>query len=373
MSTEMDVAIVYDKFGKGDAGGARISLNTLLAGLPEEWQFTVYDADREESTVSDVTDIYRSFPIRQVSRLVWFNQIAVRHQWRQHLDEALADHDVLITQGKPGPAAVAVASASGIPTIFFVRSIQATGVEKYDPNTGAISNFRQTDFGGKVQFPLLRKNVSDYRRAMETADVVVANSEYTSEQLQNLFNVDSEVIYPPIKLSDYRTTPDRDGYITMINPRSVDKGVDIFFDIAIERPEDDFLLVGEVAPKEQRNRAKQLDNVFLAGWKSDVREAYKTSKLVVVPSRYSEPFGRVAAEAMVSGIPCVVSDRGGLPEVVGQSGEIVSNIESTSAWITAIDRAISQHDPGSQMNRVERFSAEQQVIRLQSILEQVTT
>jgi glycosyltransferase involved in cell wall biosynthesis len=37
----------------------------------------------------------------------------------------------------------------------------------------------------------------------------------------------------------------------------------------------------------------------------------------VVPSVWEEPFGRVAAEAMINAIPPLVSNRGSLPHVVG--------------------------------------------------------
>jgi glycosyltransferase involved in cell wall biosynthesis len=47
-----------------------------------------------------------------------------------------------------------------------------------------------------------------------------------------------------------------------------------------------------------------------------LQKLYQKSKLVVMPSIYPEAFGRVALEALASGTPVVVSDRGGLPEIV---------------------------------------------------------
>jgi glycosyltransferase involved in cell wall biosynthesis len=41
------------------------------------------------------------------------------------------------------------------------------------------------------------------------------------------------------------------------------------------------------------------------------------TRLLLVPSAWDEPFGRVAAESMINGIPPIVSDRGSLPHVVG--------------------------------------------------------
>ena len=58
---------------------------------------------------------------------------------------------------------------------------------------------------------------------------------------------------------------------------------------------------------------------------SDVSEAARLALLrhaavVLIPSLY-EGFGRVAAEALTLGIPVIASDRGALPEVIGQAGQ----------------------------------------------------
>jgi glycosyltransferase involved in cell wall biosynthesis len=44
---------------------------------------------------------------------------------------------------------------------------------------------------------------------------------------------------------------------------------------------------------------------------------FALTRIIVMPSVWEEPFGRVAAEAMVNAIPPLVSDRGSLPAVVG--------------------------------------------------------
>jgi glycosyltransferase involved in cell wall biosynthesis len=44
---------------------------------------------------------------------------------------------------------------------------------------------------------------------------------------------------------------------------------------------------------------------------------FALTRILVVPSVWKEPFGRVAAEAMINGIPPLVSDRGSLASVIG--------------------------------------------------------
>jgi len=50
-----------------------------------------------------------------------------------------------------------------------------------------------------------------------------------------------------------------------------------------------------------------------------VLEAMAAASIVVVPSRWPEPFGLTALEAMASGAAVIASPRGGLPEVVGNA------------------------------------------------------
>ena len=51
----------------------------------------------------------------------------------------------------------------------------------------------------------------------------------------------------------------------------------------------------------------------------DVLAAMGRAAIVVVPSRWAEPFGLVALEAMASGAALICSPRGGLPEVAGDT------------------------------------------------------
>jgi glycogen(starch) synthase len=82
-----------------------------------------------------------------------------------------------------------------------------------------------------------------------------------------------------------------------------------------------FLVAGSgTAERELKEQASKLGldphGTFL-GWIGDdvLHSLYRIADLTVVPSIY-EPFGLVALEAMASGCPCLVSDTGGLREVV---------------------------------------------------------
>lgn len=371
----IDIAVAYDKFTAPKSGGAQRSLHTLLSGLADEFTITVTAYQTPPSNPDfpagfDYTIVERD--LVEVPKLTWTNQVVQRIQWQKFLRRELdSDTDLLITQNELGPASVQVAAEKNIPSLFFVRSLLLTGYEKYTPDLGHLSNFRRTDLGGRVQYPLLVRNFREYGRANRTATRTIANSQFTADRLEELYGVKPEVVYPPIDPDEYCVPYDPNGTVTMVNPRVEYKGPDIFLDIAERLSDESFLLVGPISSDRIRERAESLANVEHWEWCDDMREAYGRSKVVVVPSRCEESFGRVAAEAMVSGIPCVVSDRGGLPEVVGATGEVVHAVESIDAWIAALDDVLERHDPNAQKERARQFSKDEQIERLERILAEV--
>jgi glycosyltransferase involved in cell wall biosynthesis len=82
--------------------------------------------------------------------------------------------------------------------------------------------------------------------------------------------------------------------------------------------------------------------VALAGWQphAAVLAAMATAAIVVVPSRWPEPFGLTALEAMACGAAVLCSPRGGLPEVVGDAAIMIDpdDPEALAAAIVALAR-----------------------------------
>jgi glycosyltransferase involved in cell wall biosynthesis len=59
----------------------------------------------------------------------------------------------------------------------------------------------------------------------------------------------------------------------------------------------------------------------------EVMQHFAAAEITVVPSRWEEPFGRTALEAMAAASAVVASGSGGLKEVVGDAGVIVDSLE----------------------------------------------
>ncbi|HET6341674.1 MAG TPA: glycosyltransferase [Gemmatimonadota bacterium] len=107
-----------------------------------------------------------------------------------------------------------------------------------------------------------------------------------------------------------------------------EKGVRVLLDafqIVVRRqPRARLVLVGDGPERptiERRIKASKLaERVEITGWlpREEVDRRLATVAVQVVPSLWEEPFGLVAAEAMMRGTPVVASDIGGLGEVVEQ-------------------------------------------------------
>lgn len=135
---------------------------------------------------------------------------------------------------------------------------------------------------------------------------------------------------PPIDMARYRTTTgDR---ITLVNLNAL-KGGDLFWELARRLPDRRFLAVrgtwgNQIVPPHAP------DNVDVVGPLQDIREAFRCTRLLVVPSR-QEVFGRIALEACCSGIPVIASDLPGLREALGDAGTFVGR-DDLDGWIAAI-------------------------------------
>ena len=90
--------------------------------------------------------------------------------------------------------------------------------------------------------------------------------------------------------------------------------------------------------------------IILQGHRGDVSNLLLQSKVLVLPSQAQESFGYVAVEAMAHGCPVVVTDVGGLPEVVedGISGYVVAHSNEKAF----AEKVISILEDGDLRNRM---------------------
>jgi glycosyltransferase involved in cell wall biosynthesis len=100
---------------------------------------------------------------------------------------------------------------------------------------------------------------------------------------------------------------------------------------------------------------------------------YSEAAVVAVPSRY-EGFGYAAAQALCAGVPCVVSDRTSLPEIVGNDGGIAS-IDDAATWTSMLQAALrgdcEQRASSVRAGAIARFSWEVSAAEIRRLYESI--
>ncbi|WP_321806154.1 glycosyltransferase family 4 protein [Burkholderia sp. BCC1993] len=76
---------------------------------------------------------------------------------------------------------------------------------------------------------------------------------------------------------------------------------------------------------------------------SEIASIYNQHKILVIPSRWAEPFGNVALEGLACGCIVIVSDGGGLPDAVGECG-LVFRRDDVEDLVSQMIRAHENRD-----------------------------
>jgi len=169
----------------------------------------------------------------------------------------------------------------------------------------------------------------------------VANSAFVGESVRQAFGIEPTVIPPLINRERYHT-PVTGDEVLFVNPVS-EKGVELALAIAALCPRRIFRFI-ECWPLSGQQRAQlrqhaaRAGNVVLQDATRNMREVYARTRVLIVPSRWQEAWGRVVTEAQVSGIPVLASHIGGLPESVGRGGVLFHPSAGAHAWAEVIER-----------------------------------
>ena len=148
----------------------------------------------------------------------------------------------------------------------------------------------------------------------------------------------------------HRSGPVRLGFIGRI---STVKGLDVLAEaVALLPPQTEVQLVvagddrfvphTESAPV-LAALATIADRTSLIGW-ADRDQFHADIDIMIVPSRWDEPFGLVAAEALARRTPLLVTDAGALPEIVGAEHPWIAPRCDPAALALAISAMIADPD-----------------------------
>jgi glycosyltransferase involved in cell wall biosynthesis len=194
----------------------------------------------------------------------------------------------------------------------------------------------------------------------------VANSAFTARRFEQAFGIRSTVI-PPLVLRGFYAVERPGSSVLFVNPHPI-KGVATALALARMRPQVPFIFqrawhLSADHLNALRHYTASLPNVELRNPCLDMREAYRSAKILIAPSQWNEAWGRVVTEAQTSGIPAIVSGRGGLPEAVGQGGIVVPLDASDEQWAGALDRLWNNAGEWGRLSQLARASADRPEIQ----------
>jgi glycosyltransferase involved in cell wall biosynthesis len=162
-------------------------------------------------------------------------------------------------------------------------------------------------------------------RYFKDVDHAFTCSQFLTDVYREKVGLESTPLEPPIDWSTVVAPVESRAFVTFVHPAR-HKGLLWFARLAdmlgSRRPDIPVLVVQSGHTAGSLNAIRGIDfsaypQIMAAPPAPIPADYFALTRILVVPSVWEEPFGRVAAEAMINGIPPLVSNRGALPHVVG--------------------------------------------------------
>jgi glycosyltransferase involved in cell wall biosynthesis len=204
-----------------------------------------------------------------------------------------------------------------------------------------------------------------WRHWRHVFNLIVANSEAIKRRLVAEDIEPVEVVWNGVPIQPQRpplTSPPTVAFAgRLVREKGVDVLLQAFAKVVTQIPEARLLLAGEGPEQEHLNRL--LADLGLSSSVStlghlprpELEQHFAAAWVQAVPSRWAEPFGIVAAEAMMRGTAVVASSSGGLVDIV-RDGETGFRIppDDASALAEALLRLVRDRELAEQMGRAGR-------------------
>lgn len=215
------------------------------------------------------------------------------------------------------------------------------------------------------------------------ADHVLTAGPFLSEHYRRTIGLEGTGIEPPIDWSDVLAPGDSAAsreMVTFVNP-SLQKGAAFFTRLAdvlgSRRPDIPILVVessmdGRMIGQFTEVNLARYPQIMAGPPTRCPADFFALTKILLVPSICDEAFARVVVEALINGIPPLVSDRGGLPHAVRDAGRVLPipkwmtpsslrlpSIEEVEPWYRAICELWDDHDRYAAASALARRTAQE--------------
>lgn len=280
--------------------------------------------------------------------------------------------DLLLVHPSQFTQAPHVLSRASLPTVYYCHEVLRAA---HEPGiSGPLVRFAIRHTLGRID-----------RRNARSADVLVANSEYTAGRIQAVYGRSAVVAPPGVDLETFRPArAGRSDYVLSVGALHPLKGLDLAVDaVGAMRPggRPPLIIVSDRRRQAEedriRERAERADVELEIRYRvsEDELVALYSAARAVVYTPHREPLGLVPLEAMACGTPVVAVAEGGIPETVvdGRTGRLVPR--DADALAAALDALLEDAERADAMGRAARALVEAHwgwgtaVDRLEAILE----
>jgi glycosyltransferase involved in cell wall biosynthesis len=367
----MEISFVTSHFGSTETIGFMPLIATGLAKQGHEVRGVQY----EHGEIINSIAIDR-ITTRELYTPYWTGQWLFYRDWYPKIRSYLTEKnpDVVVTDRRCTVPTIKAAVSLDIPVVGIVPGFGFTRFNPQNFSRDKTPRFIGLPNSAKLQYLFVRRLHQQHSQWLPQADDVIAVSGFLQDRLQATYEIESTVVQTPVIPETVQATNHNPETITMVNPRTELKGGRIFIDIAEAMPDQDFLVAGGFASKEQSVRAESAPNITCLGWIDDMRKVYKRTAVLLVPSLVEEGGPRVIPEAFVNGIPVVGTTRGGIPEFISDAGETVDPPQDIAQWISKIKYVLENYSSYSRnaTASIKQFDADSAVKDVENILRSAT-
>lgn len=211
-----------------------------------------------------------------------------------------------------------------------------------------------------VKYMLHRIRIWDVVSA-NRVDYFIANSKYTSRRIKKTYGRDSAVIYPPVDVSKFDMTTEKEGYYFTLSRLVPYKKIDLIVE-AFSGMKDKKLLVAGVGPEMKKIKEKAASNVEFIGYAEfpDVKRYMEHAKAFIYAAE--EDFGITVVEALAAGTPVIAFGKGGTAESVQDYRNGLHFMEQTPGSIREavknFEKNIDKFDSTIISSDAQKFSRE---------------
>ncbi|MEU6404000.1 glycosyltransferase [Streptomyces sp. NPDC046985] len=164
----------------------------------------------------------------------------------------------------------------------------------------------------------------------------LAVSEFVRTRAPHTAGTRLAVMYPPFAPPRPSMDEIRSASVLMINPVPA-KGSELLHRLIRLMPEQHFTLIegwwDTTADFAAHPNVTYVPRVY------DMGTLYRKHRLLLVPSVVEDAFPRVIIEAALHGVPSIGTDRGGIPEAIGDAGIVLPGAAGPETWVRAIRNA----------------------------------